>query len=57
VGTNNVVIGHTLPRGTNPAAVVLDGKRVNNYKVDQTNRGNEVMIPTSAGHHTLTITV
>jgi hypothetical protein len=57
VGTKNVVIGHTLPRGTNPAAVVLDGKRVNNYKVDQTNRGNEVMIPTSAGHHTLTITV
>ena len=57
VGTNNVVIGHTLPRGTNPAAVVLDGKRVNNYKVVSTNRGNEVMIPTSAGHHTLTITV
>jgi len=57
VGTKNVVIGHTLPRGTNPAAVVLDGKRVHNYKVVSTNRGNEVMIPTSAGHHTLTITV
>jgi len=57
VGTNNVIIGHTLPRGTKPAAVVLDGKSVNNYKVFQTNRGNEVTIPTSAGHHTLTITV
>jgi hypothetical protein len=57
VGTNNVVIGHTLPRGTNPAAVVLDGTPVSNYHVVLTNRGNEVTIPTSAGHHTLTITV
>ena len=57
MGTNNVVIGHTLPRGTQPAAVVLDGKSVHNYKVVQTNRGNEVTISTSAGHHTLTITV
>jgi hypothetical protein len=57
VGTNNVVIGHTLPRGTNPAAVVLDGTPVSNYQVVLTNRGNEVTIPTSAGHHTLTITV
>jgi hypothetical protein len=56
VGTNKVVIGHTLPRGTNPAAVVLDGKAVHNYTVVQTNRGNEVTIPTTAGHHTLTIT-
>jgi hypothetical protein len=56
VGTNNVVIGHTLPGGTNPAAVVLDGKAVHNYTVVQTNRGSEVTIPTSAGHHTLTIT-
>ena len=56
VGTNHVVIGHTLPRGTNPAAVVLDGKAVHNYTVVQTNRGSEVTIPTSAGHHTLTIT-
>jgi hypothetical protein len=55
VGTNHVVIGHTLPRGTKPAAVVLDGKSVHNYTVVQTNRGNEVTIPTSAGHHTLTI--
>jgi hypothetical protein len=57
IGTNNVIIGHTLPRGTKPEAVVLDGKSVHNYKVVQTNRGNEVTIPTSAGHHTLTITV
>jgi len=57
VGTNNVVIGHTLPRGTSPAAVVLDGAPVSNYQVVLTNRGNEVTMPTSAGHHTLTITV
>ena len=57
VGTNHVVIGHTLPRGTKPASVVLDGKSVHNYKVVLTNRGNEVTLPTSAGHHTLTITV
>jgi hypothetical protein len=57
LGTNNVVIGHTLPSGSKPAAVVLDGKAVHNYKVVQTNRGNEVTIPTSVGSHTLTITV
>jgi hypothetical protein len=51
-----VVIGHTLPRGAKPSTVVLDRKSVNNYKVVLTNRGNEVTIPTSAGHHTLTIT-
>jgi hypothetical protein len=53
----DVVISHTLPRGTQPAAVVLDGRTVHNYQVQQTNRGNEVTIPTGTGQHTLTVTV
>jgi hypothetical protein len=53
----DVVIGHTLPRGTAPASVVLDGQAVHNYQVNQTNRGNEVTVPTGTGQHTLTITV
>jgi hypothetical protein len=57
VGTSHVVIGHTLPRGTRPTVVVLDGRVVHNYQVVQTNRGNEVTVPTNAGHHTLTIIV
>jgi hypothetical protein len=56
VGADEVVIGHTLPRGTRPAAVVLDGKSIHNYKVRETNRGTEVTVSTTSGHHTLTIT-
>jgi hypothetical protein len=56
VGTDDVVIGHTLPHGSQPATVMLDGKTVHNYKVVQTNRGAEVTVTTSAGHHTLTVT-
>lgn len=51
-----VVIGHTLPRGTMPATVMLDGQAVHDYQVRQTNRGTEVTVPTGTGHHTLTIT-
>ncbi|MBO0771891.1 MAG: glycogen debranching protein, partial [Actinobacteria bacterium] len=51
-----VVIGHTLPRGTTPATVMLDGQAVHDYQVRETNRGTEVTVPTSTGHHTLTIT-
>jgi hypothetical protein len=36
--------------------VVLDGKTVHKYQVRQTNRGTEVTVPTTSGHHTLTIT-
>ena len=56
VGAHNIRIGHTLPRGTRPAAVVLDGQAVHNYTVRQTNRGTEVTVSTTAGHHTLIIT-
>ncbi len=55
-GADEIDIGHTLPRGAQPAAVVLDGRAVHNYRVRQTNRGTEVTVPTTAGHHTLTIT-
>jgi hypothetical protein len=50
-----VVIGHTLPRGTAPATVLLDGHAVRHYTVRTTNRGNEVTVPTSPGRHTLTV--
>ena len=51
-----VVIGHTLPRGTTPTTVLLDGQAVHNYQVTTTNRGTEVTVPTSTGTHTLTVT-
>ena len=56
VGADEVVIGHTLPRGTQPTSVMLDGHAVQNYQVVQTNRGDEVTVPTGAGRHTLTVT-
>jgi len=57
VGADQVVIGHTLSHGAHPVAVTLDGLVVNNYQVRETNRGTEVTVSTTAGHHTLTITV
>ena len=56
VGAHNIRIGHTLPGGVRPAAVVLDGKAVHNYTVRQTSRGTEVTVSTTVGHHTLIIT-
>jgi hypothetical protein len=56
VGAHEVVIGHTLPAGAQPATVTLDGRTVHNFKVRQTNRGTEVTVRTTAGHHTLTVT-
>ena len=56
VGAGTVVIGHTLPRGTTPSTVTLDGRVVHDYIVTTTNRGTEVTVTTSAGHHTLAVT-
>jgi hypothetical protein len=56
VGAEKVDIGHTLPRGLRPTAVVLDGRPLHDYEVVETNRGTEVTVSTSTGHHTLTIT-
>ncbi|MGZ4601762.1 hypothetical protein [Oryzihumus sp.] len=55
VGAGTVVIGHTLPRGATPRAVTLDGRVVRDYTVTTTNRGVEVTVPTTAGHHVLTV--
>jgi hypothetical protein len=55
VGASKLVIGHTLPRGTTPKTVKLDGRTVNNYTVRTTNRGAEVTVPTSTGTHTLEV--
>jgi hypothetical protein len=55
VGADEVAIGHTLPAGSHPTAVVLDGHAVHDFQVRQTNRGTEVTVTTGAGHHTLTI--
>jgi hypothetical protein len=50
-------IGHTLPRGTTPAAVLLDGRPARHVAVRQTNRGVEVTVPVDgSGPHTLTVT-
>lgn len=55
-GAQTVIIGGTLPGGTQPTAVELDGQPVQHFGTRQTNRGTEVTVPTTAGHHTLTIT-
>jgi hypothetical protein len=56
VGARAVEIGHTLPRGTRPATVTLDGQPVDSYELRETNRGAEVTVETGPGHHTLTVT-
>jgi hypothetical protein len=56
VGAGAVVIGHTLPHGVQPATVELDGRTLRHYRVRETNRGTEVTVATTAGHHTLTVT-
>jgi hypothetical protein len=50
-------IGHTLPAGSTPSHIRLDGSPVHNATVTQTNRGVEVTVPVHhAGPHTLTMT-
>jgi hypothetical protein len=51
-----LVIGHTLPHGSMPARVWLDGRRVKHYDARETNRGLEVTVAAKAGaQHTLTV--
>jgi hypothetical protein len=45
------------PQGTHPAAVAPDGRPVTSYQITSTSRGVEVTVATTAGRHTLTITV
>ena len=49
-----LALGHTLPRGSRPTAVWLDGKP-HDYDVRETNRGEEVTVKTGAGRHTVVI--
>ena len=49
-----LTIGHTLPHGARPAAVLLDGRR-HGAQVRQTHRGSEVTVKTRPGRHVLEV--
>ena len=50
-------IGHTLPAGSTPSSVLVDGQPAQNAKVQSTNRGVEVTVPVQGdGPHTLIVT-
>ncbi|MBV8998491.1 MAG: hypothetical protein JO304_05500, partial [Solirubrobacterales bacterium] len=50
-------IGHTLPVGSTPASVLVDGQPARDVDVRQTNRGVEVTVPVDGrGVHTLVVT-
>ena len=54
---HSLEIGQTLPAGSAPASVVVDGQPARDQTVRQTNRGVEVTVPIqSDGPHTLTVT-
>jgi hypothetical protein len=54
----SVQIGQTLPAGSAPRSVTLDGRKVHHAQVQDTNRGVEVTVPVNgAGPHTLQVTV
>ena len=54
---SSLQIGQTLPRGTTPATVLLDGQPAHNVAARLTNRGVEVTVPVQgSGPHTLTMT-
>jgi hypothetical protein len=55
VGARLIMLGTTLPRGSHPDAVYLDGHAVHHYRLVQTNRGMELTVATGAGQHTLTV--
>jgi hypothetical protein len=46
---DTLVIGHTLPRGSTPSSVKLDGRSVKKFDAVTTNRGVEVTVPARAG--------
>jgi hypothetical protein len=51
-GVKELVIGHTLPRGSRVESVWLDGRRVP-WRESETNRGLEVTVKTRPGEHLL----
>jgi hypothetical protein len=50
-----LLIGHTLPRGSRPVAVFLDGERRRRFEQRLTNRGLEVTVETGPGRHELEV--
>ncbi len=56
LASTRLLIGYTLPHGTQPVGVTLDGHPVTDYRTSDTNRGTEVVVPTTSGHHVLTVT-
>ncbi|MGH2896428.1 MAG: glycogen debranching protein, partial [Solirubrobacteraceae bacterium] len=53
---HSVQIGQTLPAGSTPASVRLDGRRARGVQVRVTNRGVEVTAPvTGSGPHRLVV--
>ncbi|HEY2318403.1 MAG TPA: hypothetical protein VGH67_08905 [Solirubrobacteraceae bacterium] len=53
----SVQIGQTLPAGSRPASVILDGRPVRRAQVRDTNRGSEVTVAVrGGGPHTLEVT-
>ena len=56
LGLRMLQIGHTLPRGSTPSNIQLDGKAVHDATATQTNRGVEVAVPAhGSAMHTLTM--
>jgi hypothetical protein len=53
-GVRELVIGHTLPRGSRVESVRLDGRRVR-WRESETNRGLEVTVMTRPGEHRLVV--
>ena len=53
-GVRELVIGHTLPRGSRVESVRLDGRRVD-WRETETNRGLEVTVETRPGEHRLVV--
>jgi hypothetical protein len=58
VALSQLVLGHTIPRGSQVAAVTLDGKPAD-YRIRDTNRGREVLVDVpgdESGRHVLVVT-
>jgi hypothetical protein len=55
LGLRSLWIGHTLPAGSRPRTVRVDGRRADHVSVRTTNRGVEVSVRVGGGMHTLTV--
>jgi hypothetical protein len=52
-----LAIGHTLPRGSHPLTVTLDGRPIKHYAARTTNRGLELSVAAAPdAPHTLSVT-